>query len=246
MIVRKYEEIEQVKTACLIVREILERIREIIKQGISTYDIDKIAFEMMKRKNVIPAFKGYGGYPANICISVNEEVIHGIPRKDKILKEGDIVSVDIGVIYNEFYGDCADTFSVGKIDQIHKKLIDVTKRAFFVGVNYIKDGVKTGDIGNIIQKFVESNGFSVVKTFAGHGIGKKLHDWPEIANFGDKGEGEILKEGMVICIEPMVNEGTWEVKILKDGWTAVTSDGKYSAHYENEVIVRKDKGEILS
>ncbi len=246
MIVQTSDEIEKVKKACVIVREILEGISEIIKPGISTYDIDELAFEMMKKRQVVPAFKDYGGFPANICVSINEEVVHGIPKKDRILKEGDIVSVDIGVIYDGFYGDCADTFPVGEIRQIHKKLIDVTKKAFYVGVDYIKDGVMTGDIGNSIQQFVESNGFSVVKAFAGHGIGKKLHDFPELANFGNKGEGEILKDGMVICIEPMVNEGTWKVKILDDGWTAITSDRKYSAHYENEVLVRKEKGEILS
>ncbi|HOV21424.1 MAG TPA: type I methionyl aminopeptidase [Candidatus Ratteibacteria bacterium] len=246
MIVQTSDEIEKVKKACVIVREILEGISEIIKPGISTYDIDELAYEMMKKREVVPAFKDYGGFPANICVSINEEVVHGIPKKERILKEGDIVSVDIGVIYDGFYGDCADTFPVGEIKQIHKKLIDVTKKAFYIGVDYIKDGVMTGDIGNSIQQFVESNGFSVVKAFAGHGIGKKLHDFPELANFGNKGEGEILKDGMVICIEPMVNEGTWKVKILDDGWTAITSDRKYSAHYENEVLVRKEKGEILS
>ena len=246
MIVQTSDEIEKVKKACVIVREILEGISEIIKPGISTYDIDELAYEMMKKREVVPAFKDYGGFPANICVSINEEVVHGIPKKERILKEGDIVSVDIGVIYDGFYGDCADTFPVGEIKQIHKKLIDVTKKAFYIGVDYIKDGVMTGDIGNSIQQFVESNGFSVVKAFAGHGIGKKLHDFPELANFGNKGEGEILKDGMVICIEPMVNEGTWKVKILDDGWTAITSDRKYSAHYENEVIIRKEKGEILS
>ena len=246
MVVKTVDELEGMKTACLIVREILEYIKGVIRPGMSTYDIEEISMKIMERKKVIPAFKGYSGYPANICVSVNEEVVHGIPRKDKILKEGDIVSVDIGVIYNGFYGDCADTFPVGKISKEHKELINVTKKAFYIGVEQIKEGATTGDIGNAIQKFVEENGFSVVRAFAGHGIGRKLHEYPEVANFGEKGEGEILKEGMVLCIEPMVNEGSYEVEILEDGWTAVTSDGKYSAHYENEVIVRKEKGEVLS
>jgi len=245
-VINTVAELNGIRTACLIVREILERIREAIRPGISTYDIEEISMKIMERKKVIPAFKGYAGYPGNICVSVNEEVVHGIPRKDKILKEGDIVSVDIGVIYNGFYGDCADTFPVGKISKEHKKLIEVAKKAFNIGVEQIKEGATTGDIGSAIQEFVEGNGFSVVRAFAGHGIGRKLHECPEVANFGEKGEGEILKEGMVLCIEPMVNEGTYEVKILEDGWTAVTIDGKYSAHYENEVIVRKEKGEVLS
>lgn len=246
MVIKTVDELESMKTACLVVREILEHIKEVIRPGMSTYDIEEISMKIMERKKVIPAFKGYSGYPANICVSVNEEVVHGIPRKDKILKEGDIVSVDIGVIYNGFYGDCADTFPVGKISKEHKKLIKVTKKAFYIGVEQIKEGATTGDIGNAIQKFVEENGFSVVKAFAGHSIGRKLHEYPEIANFGEKGAGEILKEGMVLCLEPMVNEGSYEVEILEDGWTAITSDGKYSAHYENEVIVRKEKGEVLS
>jgi len=246
MVIKTVDELKGMKTACLIVREILERIKEVIRPGMSTYDIEEISMKIMERKKVIPAFKGYAGYPGNICVSVNEEVVHGIPKKDKILKEGDIVSVDIGVIYNGFYGDCADTFPVGKISKEHRKLIEVTKKAFYVGVEQIKEGATTGDIGNAIQKFVEENGFSVVKAFAGHSIGKKLHEYPEITNFGEKGEGEILKEGMVLCIEPMVNEGSYEVEILEDGWTAITSDGKYSSHYENEAIVRKEKGEVLS
>ncbi len=246
MVVKTVDELEGMKTACLIVREILEYIKGVIRPGMSTYDIEEISMKIMERKKVIPAFKGYSGYPANICVSVNEEVVHGIPRKDKILKEGDIVSVDIGVIYNGFYGDCADTFPVGEISKEHRKLINVTKKAFYIGVEQIKEGATTGDIGNAIQKFVEENGFSVVRAFAGHGIGRKLHEYPEIANFGEKGEGEILKEGMVLCVEPMVNEGSYEVEILEDGWTAITSDGKFSAHYENEVIVRKEKGEVLS
>ncbi len=246
MVVKTVDELEGMKTACLIVREILEYIKGVIRPGMSTYDIEEISMKIMERKKVIPAFKGYSGYPANICVSVNEEVVHGIPRKDKILKEGDIVSVDIGVIYNGFYGDCADTFPVGEISKEHRKLINVTKKAFYIAVEQIKEGATTGDIGNAIQKFVEENGFSVVRAFAGHGIGRKLHEYPEIANFGEKGEGEILKEGMVLCVEPMVNEGSYEVEILEDGWTAITSDGKFSAHYENEVIVRKEKGEVLS
>ena len=246
MVIKTLAELDGIRRACLIVREILERIRESIRPGISTYDIEEISVKIMERKKVIPAFKGYAGYPGNICVSVNEEVVHGIPRKDKVLKEGDIVSVDIGVIYNGFYGDCADTFPVGRISKEHKRLIEVTKKAFNIGIEQIKEGATTGDIGSAIQKFVEENGFSVVRAFAGHGIGRKLHEYPEVANFGEKGEGEILKEGMVLCVEPMVNEGTYEVKILEDGWTAITIDGKFSAHYENEVIVRKEKGEVLS
>jgi methionyl aminopeptidase len=238
--------IEMVRTACRKAREIIEELKEYLVPGISTYEIEIKSIELMKEKNVISAFKGYRGYPANICISVNYEVVHGLPKKGKILKEGDIVSLDVGVIYNGYYGDCADTFPVGKIEVKYIKLIEVSRKAFEKALKEVYAGSKTGNIGYAIEKYAKKNGFSVIRDFAGHGIGKNLHELPEIPNFGEKGKGYILKENQIIAIEPMIAEGTGETEILEDGWTAVTKDRKYASHYENCVVVKKNGYEILS
>jgi len=235
-----------VRTACRKAREIIEELKEYLVPGISTYEIEIKSIELMKEKNVISAFKGYRGYPANICISVNYEVVHGLPKKGKILKEGDIVSLDVGVIYNGYYGDCADTFPVGKIEVKYIKLIEVSRKAFEKALKEVYAGSKTGNIGYAIEKYAKKNGFSVIRDFAGHGIGKNLHELPEIPNFGEKGKGYILKENQIIAIEPMIAEGTGETEILEDGWTAVTKDRKYASHYENCVVVKKNGYEILS
>jgi methionyl aminopeptidase len=238
--------IEMVRTACRKAREIIEELKEYLVPGISTYEIEIKSIELMKEKGVISAFKGYRGYPANICISVNYEVVHGLPKKGKILKEGDIVSLDVGVIYSGYYGDCADTFPVGKIEVKYIKLIEVSRKAFEKALKEVYAGSKTGNIGYAIEKYVKKNGFSVIRDFAGHGIGKNLHELPEIPNFGEKGKGYILKENQIIAIEPMIAEGTGETEILEDGWTAVTRDRKYASHYENCVVVKKNGYEILS
>jgi methionyl aminopeptidase len=238
--------IEMVKTACRKTREIIEELKEYLVPGISTYEIEIKSIELMKEKGVISAFKGYRGYPANICISVNYEVVHGLPKKGKILKEGDIVSLDVGVIYNGYYGDCADTFPVGKIEVKYIKLIEVSRKAFEKALKEVYAGSKTGNIGYAIEKYVKKHGFSVIKDFAGHGIGKNLHELPEIPNFGEKGKGDVLYENQIIAIEPMIAEGTGETEILDDGWTAVTKDRKYASHYENCVLVKKNGYEVLS
>lgn len=239
-------EIDMVRTACKKSREIIEELKEYLVEGISTYEIELKSIDLMKKKRVISAFKGYRGYPGNICISVNYEVVHGIPKRGKILKEGDIVSLDVGVIYNGYYGDCADTFPVGKIEVKYIKLIEVSRKAFEKALKEVYAGSKTGNIGYVIEKYVKKNGFSVIKAFAGHGIGRNLHESPEIPNFGKKGEGSILYENQIIAIEPMIAEGTGETEILEDGWTAVTLDRKYASHYENCVLVKKDGYEVLS
>ena len=246
MVIKSNVELEKMKIACRKCKCILEELKEIIKPGITTYEIEKESERLMEKNGVISAFKNYKGYPANICISVNEEVVHGIPRKDKILKEGDIVSLDVGVIYEGFYGDCADTVGVGKIDKKYEILINTAREAFKIAFEKALPGMKTGDIGFIIEKYVEKNGFSVVKQFAGHGIGRNLHEPPEVPNFGIPGEGEVLKENMVIAIEPMINEGISDVEICEDGWTVITRDRKYSAHYENCILVKKNGNEILT
>ncbi len=238
--------IEMVRTACKKAREIIEDLKEYLVSGISTYEIELKSIELMKEKNVVSAFKGYKGYPANICISVNYEVVHGLPKKGKILKEGDIVSLDVGVIYNGYYGDCADTFPVGKVEVKYIKLIEVSRKAFEKALKEVYAGSRTGNIGYVIEKYVRKNGFSVIKDFAGHGIGKNLHELPEIPNFGERGKGDILHENQIIAIEPMITEGTGETEILEDGWTAVTKDRKYASHYENCVLVKKNGYEILS
>ncbi|MCM8803909.1 MAG: type I methionyl aminopeptidase [Candidatus Omnitrophica bacterium] len=238
--------IDMVRTACKKAREIIEELKEYLVDGISTFEIELKSIELMKEKKVISAFKGYRGYPANICISVNYEVVHGIPKKGKILKEGDIVSLDVGVKYNGYYGDCADTFPVGKIEVKYKKLIEVSRKAFEKAIQEVYPGSKTGNIGYVIENYAKKYGFSVIKDFAGHGIGENLHQEPEIPNFGKKGEGSILLENQIIAIEPMIAEGVGETELLNDGWTAVTKDRKYAAHYENCVLIKKDGIEVLS
>jgi len=235
-----------VRIACKKSREIIEELKEYLIPGISTYEIELKSIELMKKKNVFSAFKGYRGYPANICISVNYEVVHGLPKKGKILKEGDIVSLDVGVIYNGYYGDCADTFPVGKIEVKYIKLIEVARKAFEKALKEVYSGSRTGNIGYAIEKYAKKHGFSVIKDFAGHGVGKNLHELPEIPNFGEKKKGYILHENQIIAIEPMITEGTGETEILEDGWTAVTKDRKYASHYENCVLVKKNGYEILS
>jgi len=244
--VKTEEEIEQIRIACRISKFILKKLGEIVKVGISTKEIEMECEKLMQEKGVTSAFKNYNGYPSLLCISVNEEIVHGIPSTKKILKEGDIVSIDIGVVYNGYIGDTAETFPVGKIAEKHLKLLEVTKLALYKGIEKAISGNRVGDISNTIQEIAESNGFSVVKEFAGHGVGKNLHESPEIPNFGKYGNGEILKENMVIAIEPMINEGSPDIEILSDGWTAITKDRKYSAHFEETVLIKKDKSEILT
>ncbi|MGC8976053.1 MAG: type I methionyl aminopeptidase [Candidatus Ratteibacteria bacterium] len=238
--------IDMVRTACKKAREIIENLKEYIVEGISTFEIELKCIELMKKKNVISAFLGYRGYPANLCISVNYEVVHGIPKKNKILKEGDIVSLDVGVIHNGYFGDCADTFPVGKIEVKYIKLIEVSRKAFEKAIKEVYPGSKTGNIGYVIENYAKKNGFSVIRDFAGHGIGKSLHEPPEIPNFGKKGEGAVLFENQIIAIEPMIVDGNWEIEILDDGWTAVTKDRSYASHYENCVLITKKGPEVLS
>ncbi|RKY30325.1 MAG: type I methionyl aminopeptidase [Candidatus Omnitrophota bacterium] len=244
--VKSIEEIKKIEIACRKSKYILMELGKMIRPNISTKMLEIEAEKLMKKENVISAFKGYRNYPASICISVNEEVVHGIPSESKILKEGDIVSIDVGVIYEGYYGDCAYTFKVGKVEEKYEKLLEVTKTALLKGIEKAIAGNRVGDISSTIQRFVESNGFSVVREFAGHGVGRSLHEYPEIPNFGEPGKGEILKENMTIAIEPMVNEGSPWIKILSDGWTVVTEDNKRSAHFEDTVWVRKGKPVILT
>ncbi|MFW5789948.1 MAG: type I methionyl aminopeptidase [Bacillota bacterium] len=247
MIIRKSKrEIDIMAKANSIVAETHEFLSEKISPGISTYDLDKLAEEFIEKNNGKPSFKGYRGYPASVCLSINDEVVHGIPSKTRILEEGMILSVDIGVYYKGFHGDAARTFAVGNVSQDAKDLIDVTRRALDMGIENAVIGNRLTDISNAVQTHVEKSGYSVVRDYVGHGIGTDMHEDPQIPNFGPAGRGPRLKEGMTLAIEPMVNIGDYKVKTKEDGWTVITEDGTLSAHWEDSIAITKDGPRILS
>ena len=239
-------QIKDMKEAGRITGEALLVARENVREGVSTYELDKLIREYIERSGAKPSFLGYGGFPASACISINDEVIHGIPSKKRILRDGDIVKVDVGAFYRGFHGDAARTIPVGKVSDEALKLIDVTRNSFFDGVNALKPGGRIGDVGSSIQNTVESNGFSVVKKYIGHGVGRELHESPDVPNFGTAGRGVRLCAGMTLAIEPMVNIGGSDVYQLDDGWTVKTSDGSLSAHYENTVALTSEGVMILT
>src|SRR5579871_2980999 len=229
-----------------VVREVLELVRGMVKPGASTYDLEKAAEARLKELGVKAAFKGYHGFPCVLCTSVNSEVVHGIPSPKRVLEEGDIVSVDFGVVVDGYYGDAAITVPVGNIDENAARLLKVTEKSLKAGIAAVKPGATLGDIGAAVQGVVESEGFSVVRDFVGHGIGINMHEEPQVPNFGEAGHGMKLRAGMVIAIEPMVNVGKPGVRVLKDGWTAVTDDGSMSAHFEHTVAVTDTGARILT
>ena len=247
---KSQEEIERMRDANQIVALVLEGLKDIIEPGITTWDLDKTAGELTHKKGARAAFKGYRGYPASICVSVNDEVVHGIPSKKKVLKEGDIVSLDFGAYYNGFYGDSAVTVPVGGASPQAVELLEVTRDALCRGIDMARPLNRLFDISRVIQTYVEGRGFNVVRTFVGHGIGRRLHEDPQVPNFVPKdGRGFMgvrLKAGMVLAIEPMVNVGTSEVRVLEDGWTTVTCDGSLSAHFEHTVAITTEGPLILS
>ncbi len=245
IIIKNHDEIAIMKKAGRIVGETLLLLEEEVKTGMTTADLDRIAEEFITKHGAKPSFKGLYGFPSSLCISVNEQVIHGFPG-EYVLKEGDIVSVDCGAFFNGFHGDAARTFPVGNISADAQKLINVTRESFFEGIKFAREGNKLTDISHEIQSYVEAAGFSVVRDFVGHGIGRKVHEDPNVPNFGKSGKGPKLLEGMVLAIEPMVNAGTHKVKTLKNGWTVVTADSSLSAHYENTVAILSDGPEILT
>lgn len=244
--IKSIREIELMREAGRILSLVHDELEKIIKPGISTLDIDKKARELIKSYGCIPSFLNYNGYPAAICVSVNEQVVHGIPNKKRILMEGDIVSLDAGVIYKGYHSDAARTYAVGEITDEAKKLIEVTKQSFFEGIKFAKAGNHLNDISSAIQKYAESFGFSVVRDLVGHGIGTKLHEEPQIPNFRSKRRGIELKPGMTLAIEPMVNAGRPDVLWEDDDWTVVSEDGSLSAHYENTILITEDLPEILT
>jgi methionyl aminopeptidase len=245
IIIKSSREIEQLKRSNAIVAEVFEKLKGMIHPGVTTKELDEVAEEYILLKGARPAFKGYRGFPATLCISINEEVVHGIPSQRQ-LKEGDIVSLDVGVNFVGYFGDAAITLPVGEIDPEAKRLLEVTEKALIIGIEKAKIGNRLFDISFAIQRWVESQGFSVVRDFVGHGIGRDLHEEPQVPNFGAPHQGPRLEKGMVFALEPMVNEGTYEVRVLSDGWTVVTADGKRSAHFEHTIAITDDGAEILS
>ena len=245
IILKSNDEITLMKKAGKIVGETLLLLEKEVKPGVTTAELDMMAEEFITKHGAKPSFKGLYGFPSSLCISVNEQVIHGFPGA-YVLKEGDIVSVDCGAYINGFHGDAARTFPVGNISKEAQRLIDVTRDSFFKGIEYAKVGNRLSDISHEIQSYVEAAGFSVVRDFVGHGIGRNVHEDPNVPNFGKSGRGPKLQEGMVLAIEPMVNAGTYKVTTLKDGWTVVTADNSLSAHYENTVAILSDGPEILT
>lgn len=244
--IKSEKEIELMRESGKILASVLQELEAEIREGISTLDIDKKCSELIKKHDCIPSFLNYNGYPASICISVNEQVVHGIPNKKTILKNGDIVSLDCGVIYKGFHSDAARTLPVGEISDNAQKLIDVTKQSFFEGIRFAKEGNHLHEISEAIQKYVEAHGFSVVRDLVGHGIGRALHEEPQIPNFAQRRRGPVLRAGMTLAIEPMVNEGRYDVYWEDDDWTVVTEDGSLSAHYENTILITGGEPELLT
>jgi len=243
--IRSAEEIELLRKSNLLVSKTLAEVAKWIRPGITTLELDKKAEEFIRDHGASPAFLGYNGFPNTLCTSVNSTVVHGIPSKYE-LKEGDIVSIDCGVLLNNYYGDSAYTFTVGEVTEEINKLLRITKESLFKGIEQAVEGKRTGDIGYAIQSYCESYGYSVVREMIGHGIGQKLHEPPEVPNYGRRGNGPLLKKGMVICIEPMINMGDKNIYIDSDGWTVKTKDNHPSAHFELAVAIDKDKADILS
>lgn len=245
IIIKSASELELMRQANQIVGQVLQAVSRMAAPGVTTAQLDRAAEEMCRQMGCRPAFKGYNGYPFALCCSVNEEVVHGFPG-ERALREGDIISMDFGVIKDGFYGDSATTVAVGQVSPEARKLMDATRRALEAGIEQARPGNRLGDISAAVQRVAEEAGFSVVRQFVGHGIGRALHEEPQVPNYGAPGKGVKLKAGMVLAIEPMVNVGAYGVKILSDGWTAVTVDGKLSAHYEHTVAITEDGPRILS
>ena len=245
IICRSQAEVDKLRRVNQLVAEILGELRAMVAPGVTTQQIDDHAERRVREAGAVPAFKGYHGYPATVCASVNEQVVHGIPSKRRLV-DGDVISLDMGAQLEGFFGDCAVTVPVGTVSPEATELLKVTEEALFHGIDAVKPGARISDIGAAVQRHVEAHGFSVVREFVGHGIGTSLHEEPQIANYGPGGRGPRLSEGMVLAIEPMVNLGKAAVKVLGDGWTAVTRDGSLSAHFEHTVVVTRDGCEILT
>ncbi len=245
IVIKSQEEIARMRKPNRVVAELLDYLEGLVRPGVTTRELDEKAETFILKRGGKPAFKGYHGFPATICASINEEVVHGIPGGRR-LKEGDIIGIDLGVVMDGFYGDAAKTFAVGRVDSEAARLMEVTQASLFEGISQAVAGNRLYDISHAVQRHVETAGFSVVRDFVGHGIGRQLHEDPQVPNYGPPHQGPKLEEGMALAIEPMVNEGTWRVKVKKDGWTVVTADGKRSAHFEHTIIITGNGPEILT
>jgi methionyl aminopeptidase len=245
VIFKSQNEIDRIRKASQIVARTLNLLESHVQPGITTRELDQIAESEIRKAGAIPAFKGYRGFPATLCVSVNEEVVHGIPS-DRKLKEGDIVGLDLGCIWDDFYGDAARTYAVGEISEEAKRLLETTEKSLMIGIDQARVGNRIGDIGYAVQMHAESNGYSVVRDFVGHGIGRNLHEDPQVPNYGNRGQGPRIKAGMVLAIEPMVCQGRADVEVLADNWTAVTRDRKLAAHFEHSIAITDNGPEILS
>lgn len=245
IILKSAREIEIMKEAGRIVWEVHQALAEAVRPGITTGELDALAESLIRKAGAIPTFKGYGGFPASICASVNEEVVHGIPGRRK-LREGDIISIDVGVTYKGYVGDSAYTHPVGQISPEAARLLEVTRTSLEKAIEQCYPGKRLGDVGHAVQSYVEAHGFSVVRDFVGHGVGTRMHEDPQVPNYGEPGTGVLLRPGMVIAVEPMVNAGTWEVRTLRNQWTVVTLDRKYSAHFEHTIAITDDGPVVLT
>lgn len=243
--VKSERELEVMRRAGRITANARELAGRMVRPGVTTREIDKAVHDYIVSQGAKPSFLHFGGYPASACISVNEVVIHGIPDK-RVLREGDIVSVDVGACWGGFHGDCAATFACGKISSEAERLIAVTRQSFFEGIKFARQGNRISDISHAVQSYVEANGYSVVRSYVGHGVGSEMHEAPEVPNFGNAGRGPRLVRGMTLAVEPMVTQGTYEIRVLKDKWTVVTADGKLAAHYENTIAITAGDPEILT
>ena len=246
IVIKSKREIDLMREPCKVTGEILRNLEGIIKPGMTTQAVNAYVEEQIAHYKMKPTFKGYGGFPAGACVSVNEEVIHGIPSKDRILKEGDIVSIDTGATYRGYNSDAARTYAVGSISDEAQRLIDVTKQSFFEGIKYAMEGYRIHDIGHAVQVYAENNGMGVVRDYTGHGTGKALHEDPQIPNYGKAGTGTRIREGMTLAVEPMLTLGTYDVRVLSNDWTVVTTDASLSAHYENTIVITDGEPEILT
>lgn len=246
IIIKSKQEIDLMRESGKVTGYILNTLADFIKPGISTMDVDRYVEDMIRKHKMIPTFKGYGGFPGSACVSINEEVVHGIPDKKRMIHEGDIVSVDVGSTYKGYVSDAARTYAVGKVDAEAQRLIDVTRESFFAGMEFARVGYRLSDISHAIQAHAEGAGFSVIRDFVGHGVGREMHEDPQIPNYGKPGKGPRLVAGMVFAIEPMICQGTYEVETLLNDWTVVTADGKLAAHYENTVVINDGEPELLT
>ena len=244
--IKTNEQLERMRVACRITALARKAAYDAVAPGVTTDDIDRIVRKTIEEAGAKPSFLGYGGFPASACVSINDEVIHGIPSKKRVVRSGDIVKIDVGAYIGGFHGDCACTVPCGEVSEEAKRLIEVTRQSFYGGIKFAREGCRVSDISAAVQAYAQANGFSVVRSFVGHGVGRQLHESPEVPNFGRPGHGVRLQRGMTLAVEPMVNAGVYDVRVLSDGWTVKTKDGKLSAHYENTIAITDGEPEILT